>query len=227
MLARSSPGVRLLNHMPITRRQTIASIAGVAAVSSLPLIRESIASTTPLAATPRDSEGPFYPPEWRGEIDGDLITVNGKRYDAGTSMLLLGRILGTDGTPLRDARVEIWQVDATGRYRHPGDDGERPLQRGFQGFGRVESDDKGGYRFRTIKPVNYGGRPPHVHFRVEAKGYRSLTTQMYFAGENTERSGWGGFSKERERLTVKAEPLRDPSDGAALTAKFEIVLARA
>jgi protocatechuate 3,4-dioxygenase, beta subunit len=213
--------------MSLTRRHAIVGIAGVATVGSTRFLNDARALTPLLQPTPRDTEGPFYPPEWRGEIDGDLLTVNGKRYGAGASMLLLGRILSTEGTPLRDARVEIWQVDATGRYRHPNDDGEQPLQRGFQGFGRVASDENGGYRFRTIKPVNYGGRPAHVHFRVEAKGYRSLTTQMYFAGENTERSGFSGFSKERDRLTVKTETLRDPSDGAQLATNFEIVLAKA
>jgi protocatechuate 3,4-dioxygenase, beta subunit len=210
--------------MSIDRRH---ALAGVAAIASLPLIPEAVAQTSQLKPTPRDSEGPFYPAEWSGDVDGDLITVNGKRYEAGASMLLLGRILDVNGAPIRDANVEIWQVDATGRYRHPRDDRDGPLTRGFQGFGRVASDDKGAYRFRTIKPVNYGGRPAHVHFRVEAKGFQSLTTQMYFAGENQERSGFGGFSRERDRLTVKTVTMLDTSAGAQLLTNFEIVLAKA
>jgi protocatechuate 3,4-dioxygenase, beta subunit len=214
--------------MKLNRRDMVFAAAATAAASASGLFVNEAAALTPLLQpTPRDSEGPFYPTEWTGEIDGDLITVNGKRYDAGASMLLLGRILDSNGTPIRDARVEIWQVDATGQYRHPRDDGDGPLKRGFQGFGRVASDEKGGYRFRTIKPVNYGGRPAHVHFRVEAKGYRSLTTQMYFAGENQERGGLGGFSRERDRLTVKTEALKDASAGAQLATNFEIVLAKA
>jgi protocatechuate 3,4-dioxygenase, beta subunit len=208
------------------RRQAITQIAGFASLAALPLTPNALAQKPPLASTPRDTEGPFYPVEWSGEIDGDLIVVNGKRYDAGTSLLLLGRVLDVNGEPISDARVEIWQVDATGRYRHPRDDGDAPLKRGFQGFGRVTSDAKGAYRFRTIKPVNYGGRPAHIHFRVAAKGYRELTTQMYFAGENEERGGLGSFSRERDKLTVKTEPLRDASAGAALTTSFDIVLAK-
>jgi protocatechuate 3,4-dioxygenase, beta subunit len=201
-------------------------VIGVASLAAAPLFSDAFAQTAPLAPTPRDTEGPFYPTDWRGEIDGDLITVNGKRYEAGSSMLLLGRILDVNGNAINDAKVEIWQVDATGKYRHPNDDGEGPLRRGFQGFGRVASDDKGAYRFRTIKPVSYGGRPPHVHLRVEAKGFRTLTTQMYFTGENEERGGMGGFSRERARLTVKPEALRDASAGAQLAANFDIVLAK-
>ncbi len=205
------------------RRDTLL---GVATLASLPLSNHGSAKTSALAPTPADSEGPFYPAAWTGDVDGDLIVVNGKRYDAGVSLLLLGRILDVRAAPIIDANVEIWQVDATGVYRHPRDDGDGPLKRGFQGFGRTASDTKGGYRFRTIKPVNYGGRPAHVHFKVEAKGYRTLTTQMYFAGENQERSNWGSFSQERDRLTVKTESLRDPSVGAQLSANFEIVLAK-
>jgi protocatechuate 3,4-dioxygenase, beta subunit len=217
--------------MTLSRRDAMIGAATIAAFAPA---HETLAQTaTPtqlpkaLTPTPRDAEGPFYPTSWSGEIDGDLIALNGKRYDAGTSLLLLGRVLSTSGDPITDATVEIWQVDATGKYRHPRDDGDGPLKRGFQGFGRVVSDDKGAYRFRTIKPVNYGGRPAHIHFRVAAKGYRELTTQMYFSGENEEKSGFGGFSRERERLTVKTQPLRDASAGAALATHFDIVLAKA
>jgi protocatechuate 3,4-dioxygenase, beta subunit len=202
------------------------AVIGVASLAAAPLLPEVFAQTAMLSPTPRDTEGPFYPVEWRGEIDGDLITVNGKRYEAGTSLLLLGRVLDVNGNPIVDAKVEIWQVDATGRYRHPRDDADAPLKRGFQGFGRVSNDANGSYRFRTIKPVTYGGRPAHIHYRVAAKGYRELTTQMYFAGENEERGGLGGFSPERAKLTVKTETLRDASAGAQLAANFDIVLAK-
>jgi protocatechuate 3,4-dioxygenase, beta subunit len=212
--------------MNINRRHAITSIASVASLATIPLIPDAFAQKPSLSPTPRDTEGPFYPTEWSGEIDGDLITVNSKRYEAGASLLLLGRILDLNGDPINDARVEIWQVDATGKYRHPRDDGDAPLKRGFQGFGRIASDQKGAYRFRTIKPVTYGGRPAHIHFRVAAKGYRELTTQMYFAGENEERGGLSGFSRERDKLTVKTEPLRDASAGAALATNFDIVLAK-
>jgi protocatechuate 3,4-dioxygenase, beta subunit len=210
--------------MKITRRHAIVAVASLATVSLTP---RAVAQKTMLKPTPRDTEGPFYPVDWSGEIDSDLITVGGKRYEAGASLLLLGRVLDVNSEPITDARIEIWQVDATGKYRHPNDDGDAPLKRGFQGFGRGVSDQKGAYRFRTIKPVTYGGRPAHIHFRVTAKGYRELTTQMYFAGENEERGGLGGFSRERDKLTVRTEPLRDTSAGAALLANFDIVLAKA
>jgi protocatechuate 3,4-dioxygenase, beta subunit len=202
------------------------ALLGIASTATTPFVRQIAAQPAALTPTPRDTEGPFYPVDWTGDIDGDLITVGGKRYSQGTSLLLVGRVLGTSGLPIVSARVEIWQVDATGKYRHPNDDGDMPLKRGFQGFGRVLTDPLGAYRFRTIKPVAYQSRPAHIHFRVAAKGYRELTTQMYFAGENKEGSSWGGFSREREKLTVTATPIRDDANAdAKLMATFDIVLA--
>ncbi len=210
--------------MTTSRRDVLLGAASLATISALPTAGANAIVLTP---TPVDAEGPFYPTAWTGDVDNDLIVVNGKRYEAGASLLLLGRVVDVGGNPIDRARVEIWQVDATGRYRHPNDDGDGPVKRGFQGFGRATSDSTGAYRFRTIKPVNYGGRPAHIHFRVDAKGYRALTTQMYFAGENEERSGFGGFSRERARLTVKTETPQDASAGAQLVANFDIVLAKA
>jgi protocatechuate 3,4-dioxygenase beta subunit len=167
--------------------------------------------------------GPYYPPRWTGEIDADLLTFGGKNYLQGTPLALTGRVLSVDGAALAGATVEIWQTDATGKYRHPGDDGEGPAQRGFQGFGRTTAQSDGLYRFRTIKPVLYSGRPPHVHFKVTAPGYRGLVTQMYFAGDNTERGFNFGFSNERDRLTVTPTASRD-GDREGLLARFDLVL---
>ncbi len=210
--------------MTITRRSALIALASI---TTTPMLVDADAQTTALTPTPSDSEGPFYPTDWSGDIDGDLITVNGKRYNDGTSLLLTGRVLSATGSPIAGARIEIWQVDATGKYRHPNDDGEGPFKRGFQGFGRVESDGSGAYRFRTIKPIAYRGRPAHIHIRVAASGFRELTTQVYFAGENKERSGFGGFSKERDKLTVSAAPLRGANAEAKLTATFDLVLLKA
>jgi protocatechuate 3,4-dioxygenase, beta subunit len=187
------------------------------------------AQATKLAPTPQDVEGPFYPRSWGGEVDNDLVTLNGKRYTKGVPMQLSGRVQSTDGQALAGALVEIWQTDEAGHYRHPGSGGEGPATRGFQGYGRTRTDAQGLYSFRTIKPVLYGGRPPHIHFKVVASGYRELITQMYFAGENQEGNAaagqFGMFSKERDRLSVKTGNQR-VGDRDELNANFDIVLAR-
>ena len=182
------------------------------------------AQNSALKATPQDALGPFYPPKWAGDIDNDLVNFGGKDFVKGTPLALTGRVLSIDGKPLARATVEIWQTDDLGKYRHPDDDSEGPAQRGFQGFGRTLTDAEGRYTFRTIKPVLYSGRPPHVHVKVVAPGHRELVTQMYFADESAERRGGFGFSKERDRLTVRPTPQRD-GNRAALAAIFDLVLA--
>jgi protocatechuate 3,4-dioxygenase, beta subunit len=183
-----------------------------------------------LLPTPQDTEGPFYPVNWDGEVDADLLSYGGKAYLQGTPMTVSGKVQSTDGRALVNARLEIWQTDETGNYRHPNSAGEEPAKRGFQGYGKAQTDAQGAYAFRTIKPVLYGGRPPHVHFKVVAPGHRDLITQMYFAGDNREGNflvrSFGGFSKERDRLTVSPEPLRI-GERDALAATFNIVLAPA
>lgn len=195
-------------------------------LAALPLVPALIrAQTTALKPTPQDALGPFYPQKWTGEIDNDLRSLAGKSFLQGTPLALAGRVLSTDGKPLSGATVEIWQTDDIGKYRHPSDDGEGPAKRGFQGFGRAVADTEGRYAFRTIKPVLYSGRPPHVHFKVVASGHRELVTQMYFAGDSKERGFALGFSKERDQLTVTPTSIRD-GNRDALAAQFDLVLER-
>ena len=202
----------------------------LSALSTLPIaslfLGVTDAEPAALKATPQDALGPFYPPKWSGEIDADLIAFGGSSYVDGTPLIITGVVRGTDGKALANARIEIWQTDATGKYRHPDDDGEGPAKRGFQGFGCTLTDAEGHYCFRTIKPVLYSGRPPHVHFRVVASGRKELVTQMYFAGDNKERGGNFGFSKERDRLTITPTALND-GERSGLAATFDLVLATA
>jgi len=193
-------------------------------LAALPFLPAALkAQSSALKPTPQDALGPFYPPKWTGEIDNDLIAFAGKNFLKGTPLVLTGRVLSVAGKPLVGATVEIWQTDDTGKYRHPDDDGAGPATRGYPGFGRTVSDAEGRYTFRTIKPMLYSGRPPHIHFKVAALGHRGLVTQMYFAGESTERGGGFGFAKERDRLIVQPTAQRD-GDRAALAAIFDLVL---
>jgi protocatechuate 3,4-dioxygenase, beta subunit len=174
--------------------------------------------------TPQDGEGPFYPKQWTGELDGNLLNFNGR------PMTLAGKVYSVDGTPLAGATVEVWQCDEIGEYRHPSSGGEAPAERGFQGFARILSTTDGSYSFITLKPVPYNGRPAHVHFRVVAAGHRDLTTQMYFRGESEEGNfllklyGFlGGFSRQRDRLTASPETRQIEGKTELLTA-FDITL---
>ncbi len=143
--------------------------------------------------TPPASEGPFYPSGAmrRGDIDNDLVEIEGEVRRAGGEVVRLdGRVLDREGRPLEAARVEIWQCDVNGRYLHRGDRGGRERDRGFQGFGHAVTDAAGRYTFRTIKPVPYPGRTPHIHVKVLLGGRTRLTTQLYLADHPDNARDW-------------------------------------
>jgi protocatechuate 3,4-dioxygenase beta subunit len=134
--------------------------------------------------TPRQTAGPFYPAELPLDDDNDLVHVAGQQQTAqGQITDLGGRLLDRNGRPLRNTRIEIWQCDANGRYRHPMDPGRQAEDPGFQGFGHTLSDAEGRYRFLTIKPVPYPGRTPHVHVAVYPEWDPPFVTQLYVEGE--------------------------------------------
>jgi protocatechuate 3,4-dioxygenase beta subunit len=134
-------------------------------------------------------------------------------------------VLDPDGRPVRGVRVEIWQCDAFGVYHHP----RGPADANFQGFGYTTSDDQGAYRFRTIEPVPYPGRTPHIHFKIAGPGFEPLITQMYLAGNPlNERDGLYRRLGEQARLvTVPLQPAPELEPAAKSGAKrglFDIVL---
>src|SRR4051812_47824435 len=155
-----------------------AMLSGVAA-AGVTLGRLSLARAVPLLPTPRQTTGPFYPVDWSGDVDADLVRVAGEAARAqGQVMHLRGRGLDAWGGPVPGAVVEIWQCDALGRYRHPRDRQDR-RDSGFQGRGRVATGPDGTYAFRTIRPVPYPGRTPHIHVAVAAPERGPLVTQFY------------------------------------------------
>lgn len=140
--------------------------------------------------TPPETEGPFYPVYPQKDKDFDLTRVVGTDAPAkGRVIFVEGRVIDTNGTPVEDAVVDLWQANAAGRYRHSRDPNRRaPLDPNFQGWAIVPSGKDGYFRFKTIYPGIYPAgvdwfRPPHIHFKVHKPGYESLTTQMYFPGE--------------------------------------------
>ncbi len=202
-----------------------AALLTLAVAASLPGRAQA---RPPLEATPRDAQGPFYPVRFPADTDADLARIRGRPDDAmGTLLYLSGRVLADDGTPLAGAKVELWQCDALGRYHHvDGDPGTR--DENFQGYGVALTDAEGRYAFRTIRPVPYGGRPPHLHFRLAHPRGRPLTTQLYPRGESGERARGFGLSDRgtRSRLEFATTPAEGREPGA-LAATFDFVLASA
>jgi protocatechuate 3,4-dioxygenase, beta subunit len=162
----------------ISRRRLIAGAAGL------------LASANAMAAaqcrlTPRQGEGPYYP-EADLNRDNDLTNLGpGKPAALGQVIYLSGLVLDPDCKPVRDAVVEVWQAAASGKYNHSQDPNNLKLDPNFQYWGRTRTDAKGAYVFKSVVPGHYPTgpttyRPPHIHAKVHAAGFLSLTTQVYF-----------------------------------------------
>jgi protocatechuate 3,4-dioxygenase beta subunit len=181
-----------------------------------------------LIRTPAQTEGPFYPDKLPLDTDNDLLIINDASTPAvGEVTWLTGRILSAAGEPIRNAVVEIWQVDKNGAYLHSGSGNGERRDSHFQGFGRFVTGSSGEYLFRTIKPVPYPGRTPHIHFAVKTKGQPQFTTQCYVEGEpQNERDGLlRSISDPRAKASVIVPfaPLKESRIGE-LAARFDIVL---
>jgi len=205
-----------------SRRRFIRNLSFSAALFTVPgLFAEE------LVRTPRQTEGPFYPDHLPLDTDNDLVIVNDSITPAaGQITHLSGRVLDTKGDPIRNALIEIWQVDVNGIYLHSRD-AEARRDKNFQGFGRFLTGSTGEYYFRTIKPVGYTGRTPHIHFAVKMKGRDKWTTQCYVKGEpkNERDSIYRSIQDPAARaaVTVEFAPMKD-SRINELAARFDIVL---
>ena len=214
------------------RRQFLKSLgasAGMALFDTRGLFAQAL-TVKPTAST---TEGPFYPDKMPLDTDNDLLTINDAITPAvGQVTHLTGRVLTATGQPIRNAFVEIWQVDTTGSYVHTR--GRQPTghDTNFQGYGRFLTDSKGQYYFRTIKPISYTligiFRTAHIHFAISRNGKRVFTTQMLVKGlpENA-RDGIVRRldAKALDTLLVAFNPIRGSKIGE-LAANFDLVLGK-
>jgi protocatechuate 3,4-dioxygenase beta subunit len=178
-----------------------------------------------LIPTPGQTEGPFYPKNLPAERDADLTQVAGRPAKAsGTPLYFGGRALTREGRPIAGATIELWQCDAHGRYHHVGYD-VTPRDDNFQGYGVVTTDREGRYAFKTIRPVPYTGRPPHLHIKVRPENGASLTTQIYIAGDTVEGDSVLG-SSPGGTLALLSMALAPASgrEAGALAGTFDFVL---
>ena len=162
-------------------------------------------------------------------MDNDLVQVRGQQARAiGQVLHLEGRVLGLDGRPLAGTLVEIWQCDAQGLYDHPRQPGRDRRDAAFQGYGRLMADAEGKYSFRTLKPVAYPGRTPHIHLKAATGDGRLLTSQFYIAGDPQNERDFvfrdaARDPRQRERIEMKLEPAPGIEAGALAT-KMDIVI---
>ena len=184
-----------------------------------------------------DVPGPYVPAGFVRDKDADL-TAHGTSAPLGERMILSGRVLDADGKPVRRSLVEIWQANASGRYHHPVDTHEAPLDPNFHGMGRALTDDAGAFHFVTIKPGAYpwlnhpfAWRPAHIHFSLLGNApIQRLVTQMYFPGDPLLALDpvYNSVPDQdaRKRL-VATLALETGVEGVALGYRFDIVLAGA
>lgn len=205
-------------------------ILSVAARTFAGSVASSIIPAWAQEKTPRMSEGPFYPRpvDMPLDDDNDLTRVKGRQEVArGTLLDLTGRVTDINGRTLGSVTIEIWQCNSHGRYHDSRDSSSSPLDPNFQGFGKALTDSQGRFRFRTIRPVAYPGRAPHIHFKVKAKAFKELTSQMFVAGDpGLERDViWQslGSPELKRQMAVELKPT-EASAGVALTGYFEIII---
>ena len=216
-----------MNENHISRRifmsSAVAGAAGAAAFFTPGVFAEQ------LTLTPAQTEGPFYPDKMPLDTDNDLLIINNAITPAvGAVTNLSGRILDRRGQPIRNAVVEIWQVDNNAAYLHTKSDNYPTRDKNFQGFGRFETGSTGEYRFRTIKPVVYPGRQaPHIHVLVKVKGRDKFTTQCYIKGHpgNAKDFVLKAITDAKARESVIVDFISMPGSRIGeLAAKFDIVL---
>jgi len=164
----------------ISRRSAIKNtIAGtITAAISLPSLAKSI--------TPQEVEGPFYPITPQKDQDADLTKVAGQNGVAkGEIIEIFGKVLDQDLQPIEDVTIDLWQANHFGKYHHPHDTSDAPIDNNFQAWAILQSGINGSYKFKTVIPGAYPlgenqQRTPHIHLKISKKGYDSLLTQMYF-----------------------------------------------
>jgi protocatechuate 3,4-dioxygenase beta subunit len=204
-----------------SRRHTLR-FGAAAALIALPALHLPVrVHAEPRRLTPTQSEGPFYPDRLPDDRDADLLSNGALRYRKGQEAWVEGTLTDADGRALGGATVEVWQCDHDGRYHHPRD-GDR-ADPAFQGFGRVAVDAQGRWRFRTMKPVAYAGRTPHIHAKVKLGTRELLTTQLYVEGEaaNARDGLWRRLPAD-DRALVTSPYVMGPE---GLSARYSLVVA--
>ncbi len=212
------------NAKTLQRRHFLAGAAGTV------LAPLAIAQATAARVTPSQTLGPFYPRnagERPAETDADLLRLEGDRVlTKGVPIFLTGRVLDRRGQPLTNAAIEIWQCDANAVYHHPAGGAEAERDPNFQGYGVVRTDAAGTFHFRTIRPVAYPGRTPHIHVRVQAPGASPLATQLYLPDDPGNRRDFL-FTRlradEQAALLLKFEPTSSAGATHALARATQLV----
>lgn len=210
------------------RRDVLRRLVQTGALAMVGGVAGSCTARAAEDRTPSQAEGPFYPVDKPRDLDANLLRFRGRDGLAGGEALgLSGRVLDTDGRPMKAAKVEIWQADHLGVYNHPRAPRRDDFDSRFQGYGEALTDGDGRYRFLTIVPVPYTGRPPHIHVKIKSSGRELLTTQLYIKGhpENGRDGLFSSFlfpSKDQLLMDLRLAQLAEGLKGKATTFNFVV-----
>ena len=223
-------------------RRTLPRYAAVPAGVHPPLLSPAYASTVaraprrPLVDLPQrltEVTGPLLGADRVTALDADL-TAQHDVAPVGQRIVVHGLVRDSDGRPVPDTLVEVWQANAAGRYRHPGDQWPAPLDPGFSGVGRALTDASGRYRFTTVRPGAYpwknhhnAWRPAHIHFSLFGRAFtQRLVTQMYFPDDPlfAQDPIFGVVPEPARDRLVSRFSLDDTVPEWALAYEFDIVL---
>ncbi len=175
-----------------------------------------------------------------GQVEGPYFIANAKLQSKlfpqgalGAEIKINGQVLSEDGTPLADATVSVWVADPSGRYDNQRDDGStKPIAvKDHLYRGRIIADKSGSFAFRCLRPGNYFDsgwnlwRPAHIHVHVEAKGYKTLTSQLYFEDDAQNTLDIPGDDFFQPELVVRLSPAA-PTFGVVQKGIFNFVLAK-
>ena len=215
-----------LNHphqSVVSRRKFINGLAFGAAAYVVPGVYAEA-----LTATVAQVEGPFYPDKLPLDTDNDLIVINDSITPAiGEVTHLTGRVMDLQGKPLRNAKVEIWQKNAAGKYHSLLDPRSEYIDKHFSMSGRSITDNLGNYSFITILPGGSPGRAPHINMNVSHPKFGKLQTEVYFEKHPFNESDFQFMSypeEDRKALIPKVKHTEILNTRSIKICTFDVVM---
>ena len=208
----------------------IAEEAPAETPTDVPASEPDTMAATPIEVTyvtPSQAEGPYYTVDKPADRDNDLVTLAGATsLPIGDILAFTGNLYDATGQPVAGAIVEIWQTDSNGIYLHPGDPSTAERDMNFQFYGESPTAVDGSYSFRTILPGQYEPRPRHIHVKVKLDGRELLTTQFYFASDDSRLADslFAGAGAEAEAMIMSVTEGVDAAGNPILTGVRDIIL---
>ena len=206
-----------MNRRDLIKSSALGAVATVIATSSQAQV-----------TTPTEVEGPFYPITPQKDQDADLTRIQSKNGIAkGEIIEVSGQVFDQDMNPIEGVTIDLWQANSYGKYHHPHDTSEAPIDENFQAWAILQSGTEGRYKIKTVLPGAYplnskNQRTPHIHLKISKLGYDSLLTQMYFPDHPlNEKDGLFRRKSKLEQVMMTAK-----KQGKGHQYRYDIIIER-